>query len=396
VPHIFISYSRHERNIASLLASRLTEAGYNVWWDAALLGGTRFEDEIKLVLQQADVAIILWSKAAAASDWVRAEAELARINKSALPVVIDDVDPAQLPMLFQQIHAINLRDWTGNEEAEGYQQILKSVSTRAGRDAGPKLSPVEAHTKLRQASDEAAAWAELNSVRHIVPADYRSYLKRFPESQFKTIAEMRLERLLRQRARHWSIVGPTAIVALACVIGTAITFRPDLVEPITDLFSREPPPACVPAADIVKAPIGHFIICQDASNWADMSGNQATFVERYAKDGGMKLFLRTGEVTPDPDKRLSLILEEANGMANTTPDGKSAVVRTSSELIGDRLWYVWKYTRPERNGKVENNLVYYYKDEAYGFVELTVYSDVNGFEALEPYASKLIKTAQFK
>src|SRR4051794_12305986 len=84
MPDIFISYKKEEREVAALLATRLTEAGYDVWWDDALLAGERFEDEISTVLDESRMVVVLWSAQSVKSDWVKAEAESARQQKKAL------------------------------------------------------------------------------------------------------------------------------------------------------------------------------------------------------------------------------------------------------------------------------------------------------------------------
>ncbi len=88
---------RRSTRSPALLATRLTEAGYEVWWDDALLAGERFEDEITDVLDGSGLVVILWSKQSVTSDWVKAEAETARQQKKALPVIIDDMPASKMP-----------------------------------------------------------------------------------------------------------------------------------------------------------------------------------------------------------------------------------------------------------------------------------------------------------
>lgn len=99
MPDIFISYKKEERETASTLATRLTEAGYEVWWDDALLAGERYEDEIAAVLDQSRAVVVLWSRASVKSEWVKAEAEAARQQKKAFPIIIDDMSPTPFAAL---------------------------------------------------------------------------------------------------------------------------------------------------------------------------------------------------------------------------------------------------------------------------------------------------------
>lgn len=71
---VFISYKREERNVAKALAQVLAQSGFKVWWDIELLPGDRFVDAIMQVIKRAKAVIVLWSREAVASGFVRAEA----------------------------------------------------------------------------------------------------------------------------------------------------------------------------------------------------------------------------------------------------------------------------------------------------------------------------------
>jgi TPR repeat protein len=196
MPDIFISYKKEERPTAALLATRLTEAGYDVWWDAALLAGDRFEDEIASVLGSSHAVIILWSKKAIASDWVKAEAETARAQKKALPAVIDELPVDELPLLFRGIHTVRLQGWSGEADHAGYTELMASVVERLGNAAGPELSPPQAEAKLAQSAGEAEVWAAIAESKDPSAAEYRAYLKQFGTSaRFAELARIRVARL---------------------------------------------------------------------------------------------------------------------------------------------------------------------------------------------------------
>ena len=134
---VFISYSRTERPAAARLAERLTEAGYSVWWDAELVGGQRFEEEIQSALRAARAVLVLWSKSSLASDWVRAEAEVARVARTAVPVLIDAVAVDDLPLVFRALHAIDLSGWNGDPAAPAFREILGAVEKLVGAPPSP-------------------------------------------------------------------------------------------------------------------------------------------------------------------------------------------------------------------------------------------------------------------
>src|SRR5262249_5871480 len=143
MPDIFISYKSEERAFAERLATRLTEAGYDVWWDAALLAGQRFEDEIARVLREARVAVILWSRLAVQSNWVKDEAADALSQGKALPAIIDDITHDALPLTFRRVHTPRLTGWDGDVEHPGYRDLFEAIARLAGAAQGRKLSSTE-------------------------------------------------------------------------------------------------------------------------------------------------------------------------------------------------------------------------------------------------------------
>jgi TPR repeat protein len=159
MPDIFISYKKEEQETASTLATRLTEAGYDVWWDDALLAGERYEDEIASVLDQSRAVVVLWSRQSVKSDWVKAEAESARQQKKAFPVIIDDMSPAQMPLLYRGMHAARFTNWTGETTHPGYIELIGSIEDRIGRGQGPHLSENEAEAKLAETASAAVSIA---------------------------------------------------------------------------------------------------------------------------------------------------------------------------------------------------------------------------------------------
>jgi len=199
MPDIFISYKQEERSIAANLASRLTEEGYDVWWDAALLAGERFEDEIAEVLAASRAVIVLWSRKSVHSDWVKAEAESARMQRKVLPAVIDDLPLDGLPLLFRGLHVTPLQGWAGEPTHSGFSELMKAVRERVGGARGPSLTPTQAEAKLAEGISEAEIWAAISASSDPSADEYRAYLKRFgPNARFAELAEIRIARIERK------------------------------------------------------------------------------------------------------------------------------------------------------------------------------------------------------
>jgi hypothetical protein len=88
--------------------------------------------------------IVLWSKVSVASDWVRAEAEVARVARTAVPVLIDEVSVDDLPMVFRALHTVDLRRWNGDPAAAGFRDILSAVA-KLGAVAGSPRPATSSH-----------------------------------------------------------------------------------------------------------------------------------------------------------------------------------------------------------------------------------------------------------
>jgi len=68
------------------------------------------------------------------SQWVRAEADVAREAGTLVQLSIDGVPP---PMPFNQIQCADLYGWTGDVDAPGWRKVESSIASLVGsRDVG--------------------------------------------------------------------------------------------------------------------------------------------------------------------------------------------------------------------------------------------------------------------
>jgi len=142
---IFISYSRKDVEMVSILARTLEETGYSVWWDVSgLHGGQSFAKVIQQKLNEAKCAIVVWSPDSVESNWVHSEATLADNRGILLTAVYRE---ASAPMPFNNRHNEDLRGWNGNVFNEGFQKLIKAVH---------RLCPIPSG-KHRQAEAEPLA-----------------------------------------------------------------------------------------------------------------------------------------------------------------------------------------------------------------------------------------------
>jgi TolB-like protein/cytochrome c-type biogenesis protein CcmH/NrfG len=131
---VFISYARADQAAAARLAKGLQVAGFDVWWDADLPAHRAYSEVIERNLEQAKAVVVLWSKAAAASQWVRAEADFARNAGKLVQAAVDGTMP---PMPFNQIQCADLKGWRGSAKHGGWSKLQGSVAALVSGEAAP-------------------------------------------------------------------------------------------------------------------------------------------------------------------------------------------------------------------------------------------------------------------
>lgn len=75
---IFLSHAPEDKELARDLATRLSEHGFDVWFDEwQLMPGDNFAKRIGEALEESDAMVVLVSPAAMKSNWVRGEINFA-------------------------------------------------------------------------------------------------------------------------------------------------------------------------------------------------------------------------------------------------------------------------------------------------------------------------------
>jgi adenylate cyclase len=122
---VFISYARETTDVAAGVASALREAGHSVWFDQAIPPHRPYTDVITEHLDAARAVLVIWSEAAARSQWVRSEANRGRESHKLVQLRIDG---SCLPMPFDQIQCVDLSGWSGDVDSTEWHRVLSSVS----------------------------------------------------------------------------------------------------------------------------------------------------------------------------------------------------------------------------------------------------------------------------
>ena len=133
VGSLFLSYDRDDRGRASAVASALEKAGHSVWWDRHIKGGAQFSKQIEAALGRAEVVVVLWSRHAVESAWVRDEAASARDSGRLVPATLDGTPP---PLGFRQFHTVDLSRWTGRGR-RALVELIDAIHAALGEDHVP-------------------------------------------------------------------------------------------------------------------------------------------------------------------------------------------------------------------------------------------------------------------
>jgi len=135
---VFISYARANQQLVRQLAEAVKRLGYSVWWDDELPPHLSYGEVITDTIGEAKAAIVVWSEDAAASEWVRAEADLARNQKKLIQTSIDGRMP---PMPFNQIQFAAIGDWRGEDDHPGWTKVKASLLALCGAPGSPAPAP---------------------------------------------------------------------------------------------------------------------------------------------------------------------------------------------------------------------------------------------------------------
>jgi len=113
VSHVFISYARSTAAEAQGVAEALRTQGFAVWRDDELPPHRDYTDVISERLHAAKAVLVISSADAVKSQWVRAEANVAREKGTLVQLRVDD---ATLPLPFDQVQCANLSSWSGQRD----------------------------------------------------------------------------------------------------------------------------------------------------------------------------------------------------------------------------------------------------------------------------------------
>lgn len=151
-PDIFLSYKREERPRVEAIAGALRDLKFNVWFDARLVSGRAFDDEINLQIRTARAVLVCWSAAAVGSEWVRAEATIGRQRGVLRACMLEN---CELTPPFNLVHAEDLTSGALDGSNVGWVRLVDQLGELTGR---PGLGAY-----VSGGPSQAKAWAAAHS-----------------------------------------------------------------------------------------------------------------------------------------------------------------------------------------------------------------------------------------
>lgn len=135
---VFVSYAREDAAKAKTIAVALEQASFEVWFDERIHSGSEFSREIEEALRNASAVVVLWSKNAVESPWVRDEAAEGRDSARLVPIALDECRP---PIGFRQFQTTDLSRWSGRGRPKQIGEVISAVEAKAGAPAATAYTP---------------------------------------------------------------------------------------------------------------------------------------------------------------------------------------------------------------------------------------------------------------
>ena len=174
---IFLSYAKEDRDVARRLSRLFIQAGWTVWWDRRIPAGRTWRQMLETALRDMRCMVVLWSSHSIESDWVKEEAEEARLRKRLVPVLIEGVIP---PVGFRTIQAADLTDWDGVSESRGSRQLIADLELVLGKPAAqagiaPRPRAAPGHSADQTRTEITIAGVGISQAEHGTRTDRGSW-----------------------------------------------------------------------------------------------------------------------------------------------------------------------------------------------------------------------------
>lgn len=248
---IFVAYKTEEEGLFRAVQEALQASGYTVWSQVDLkgkLGGRNGRLALNRLMDDADLTLVLWTKAASESDEVWAEAEYVRNLPSAdntgryLGVLIE---PIRLGAPFNVARRVDVT--TTGLDGTGLAKIVDEVNARVGRHspedveapvvppASKARNPDEKPQRVQGAIEGAALELQFytDAINANTVAALLDYSAHYPHGKYSSEVKARLDSLRNpiKRWRHRVFSWATAATLLALVLAGYPVLKDVWLEP---------------------------------------------------------------------------------------------------------------------------------------------------------------------
>lgn len=132
---VFLSYARSELEKTKLIRQKLEGLGLKVFFDTeGIEGGDEFPDVINNALKQSGAIVSLWSPEALARLWVKRECRVGQMRGVLVPVMIEHVEPLDIPAEFVGMQYVDLIGYGGEDRHPGFALMLRALARTLKRD----------------------------------------------------------------------------------------------------------------------------------------------------------------------------------------------------------------------------------------------------------------------
>lgn len=158
---VFLSFAAADREMAARIAELLRARRLTVFLDdASLRGSESWRESLDAALDRAGCIVVLVSRAALDSDWVRREYRRGLEKQNLVPALLESSIP--LPADLQRLQFVDLAAWDHTDEAAGFRALLAATigviageGVSAGADSGGDI-PVAASANVETPSQQRA------------------------------------------------------------------------------------------------------------------------------------------------------------------------------------------------------------------------------------------------
>ena len=215
---IFISYAHADRPKVQKLAGYLIAAGYNVWWDHELIGGTAFASEIERALHQSKCVIVAWSVRSVQSEWVLDEASEAKRSGKLIPIQFDATTP---PMGFRQIQTLDFKGWDGDDTGQHLEELEKSISRYFQKPTGAIAADAVAttHSPLAHGYADTVAVLPLENLTGV--AEQQFFVDGLHEALIIELSKIKALRVVSRTSAKRFAGSPLSLPEIAAELGVA-------------------------------------------------------------------------------------------------------------------------------------------------------------------------------